>query len=180
MASRAAANCLQACDNVLKSVEISLTSFQKDLGHVSAEIETLQNRSATLNTRLENRKVVEKLLGPAVEEVSISPTIMKIISDGPIDENWSKALADLERRLKVVDSKLKGSDTIKAVTDVKPLLDNLTGKVGNKDSSVLLGRYIKTFLGSRENTRLPRSAGEVVTVPQYQCSDYTAANATEV
>ncbi|MCJ1479157.1 hypothetical protein MMC13_007841 [Lambiella insularis] len=117
-----------ACDNVLKSVEISLTSFQRDLGHVSAEIETLQNRSTALNTRLENRKVVEKLLGPAVEDVSISPTIVRIISEDPIDENWSKALADLGKKLKVIESKLKGSDTIKAVTDIKPLLDNLTNK----------------------------------------------------
>ncbi|MCJ1402100.1 hypothetical protein MMC11_005319 [Xylographa trunciseda] len=117
-----------ACDDVLRSVEISLTSFQKDLGHVSAEIETLQNRSSALNTRLENRKVVEKLLGPAVEEISISPTIVKVISEGPIDENWLKALAELEKRSRMIENKVKGSETIKAITDVKPLLDNLTAK----------------------------------------------------
>ncbi|MCJ1390950.1 hypothetical protein MMC18_003811 [Xylographa bjoerkii] len=119
---------INACDDVLKSVETSLTSFQKDLGHVSAEIETLQNRSSALNTRLENRKIVEKLLGPAVEEISISPTIVKIISEGPIDENWLKALAELEKRSKVIEIKVKGAETIKAITDVKPLLDNLTAK----------------------------------------------------
>ncbi|MCJ1378697.1 hypothetical protein MMC17_001796 [Xylographa soralifera] len=119
---------ISACDDVLKSVEISLTSFQKDLGHVSAEIETLQNRSSALNTRLENRKVVEKLLGPAVEEISIAPTIVKVISEGPIDETWLKALIELERRSKMIEIKLKGSETIKAITDVKPLLDNLTAK----------------------------------------------------
>ncbi|MCJ1431627.1 hypothetical protein MMC27_000982 [Xylographa pallens] len=119
---------ITACDEVLKSVEISLTSFQKDLEHVSAEIETLQNRSSALNTRLENRKVVEKLLGPAVEEISIAPTIVKVISEGPIDETWLKALIELEKRSKVIDTKLKGSEKIKAITDVKPLLDNLTAK----------------------------------------------------
>ena len=114
---------------MLKSVEISLTSFQKDLEHVSAEIETLQNRSSALNTRLENRRVVEKLLGPAVEEISIAPAIVKVISEAPIDESWLKALIELEKRSKVIENKLKGPEVIKAITDVKPLLDNLMAKV---------------------------------------------------
>ena len=114
---------------MLKSVEISLTSFQKDLEHVSAEIETLQNRSSALNSRLENRKVVEKLLGPAVEEISIAPAIVKVISEGPIDDSWMKTLAELDKKSKVIENKLKGSGVIKAITDVKPLLDNLTAKV---------------------------------------------------
>src|SRR3954469_12759153 len=59
-----------ACDEVLKSVETYLTNFQTDLAAVSAEIESLQNRSIALNTKLQNRKVVEKLLGPAVEDIS--------------------------------------------------------------------------------------------------------------
>lgn len=122
-------NMFQACDNVLKSVEISLTSFQNDLGLVSAEIETLQSRSTVLNTRLENRKIVEKLLGPAVEDVSISPAVVRAISEGPIDESWVKALAELEKRSKIIEDKLKATDLVKSVSDIKPLLDNLTSKV---------------------------------------------------
>ena len=125
----------QACDDVLKSVEISLTSFQKDLGLVSAEIETLQNRSTALNTKLENRKVVEKLLGPAVEEVSISPAVVRTISEGPIDESWLKSLHELEKRSRAIDSKMDGPITIRAVTDIKPLLNNLINKVSNYDKA---------------------------------------------
>ena len=112
-------------------MEISLTSFQNDLGLVSAEIETLQNRSVALNTRLENRKVVEKLLGPAVEEISISPAVIKIISEAPIDENWLKALAELEKSLTALDGKLRGSNTVRAIDEVKPLMDNLTSMVSD-------------------------------------------------
>ena len=119
----------QACDDVLNSVETSLTSFQKDLGTVSAEIETLQSRSTTLNTRLENRRIVEKLLGPAVEEISIAPAVVKTISEGPIDHEWVKALTVLERMTKAIDGKLKSPEPVLAVTDIKPLLDNLTNKV---------------------------------------------------
>lgn len=120
---------IKACDEVLQSVEISLTNFQKDLGVVSAEIETLQSRSTALNTKLDNRKSVEKLLGPAVEEMSIAPTVVKKISEGPIDYTWVKALEDLEMRLKLIDNKIKGSDGILAASDLRPLLEDLTSLV---------------------------------------------------
>ncbi len=120
---------IKACDNVLQSVEVSLTNFQKDLGAVSAEIETLQSRSTALNTKLENRKTVEKLLGPAVEEISIAPAVVKRISEGPIDNTWVKALEDLEMRSRIIDHKIKGPDRILAASDLRPLLEDLTGLV---------------------------------------------------
>ena len=120
----------KACDDVLKSVEVSLTSFQRDLGAVSAEIDHLQSRSAALNTKLENRKVVERLLGPAVEEISIGPAVVRNLSEGPIDLTWTKALEELEKRYKVVEEKMKEPNAILAVSDVKPLLSDLLNKVG--------------------------------------------------
>ena len=123
---------VQACDNVLSSVEISLTNFQNDLGTVSAEIETLQNRSTALNTKLENRKVIERLLGPAVEDISIAPAIVTEISEGAIDHEWVEALRILEKRSRAIESRLQGQDKILAVSDVKPLLDDLTHLVSNK------------------------------------------------
>ena len=106
-----------------------MTNFQKDLGAVSAEIETLQARSTALNTKLENRKVVEKLLGPAVEEISIAPAVVKRIVEGPIDPTWVKALDDLEKRSKAIERKLTGPDKVLAASDVKPLLEDLTNLV---------------------------------------------------
>ena len=108
---------------------MSLTSFQKDLGLVSAEIETLQSRSTAINTRLENRKVVEKLLGPAVEDISISPSTIRTISEGSIDEIWLEALTDLEKRSLVISAKAREPSPMRAITDIKPLLENLINKV---------------------------------------------------
>jgi len=115
-----------ACDQVLKSVEANLTNFQSDLEAVSAEIESLQNRSIALNTRLENRKVVEKLLGPAVEDISISPAIVRKIAEGPVDEGFVAALAEIEKRSKIINDKARNHPDLMAVQDVKPLLDDLT------------------------------------------------------
>jgi len=110
-------------------VEASLTNFQTDLALVSAEIETLQSRSKALKTMLENRKLVEKLLSHTVEDLSISPAVVRKISEDAINEDWVKALLHLERQSDNSQRKMKSQVVIKAVEDVKPLLSNLTKKV---------------------------------------------------
>lgn len=120
---------IRACDDVLKSVETNLTSFQNDLGAVSAEIETLQARSIALSIRLENRKAVEKLLGPIVEEISISPAVVRKIVEGQIDEAWVRALAEVEKRSKALSAKSQESRNIRGIDDLRPLLENLVNKV---------------------------------------------------
>jgi hypothetical protein len=117
-----------ACDEVLKSVETYLTNFQADLGAVSAEIESLQNRSIALNTKLENRKVVEKLLGPAVEDVSISPAIVRRIAEAPVDEAFVRALAEIEKRSKTIEAKAAEQSDMKSLADIKPLLNDLINR----------------------------------------------------
>ncbi|KAL9000436.1 MAG: hypothetical protein Q9169_000953 [Polycauliona sp. 2 TL-2023] len=117
-----------ACDDVLKSVQNSLTSFQQDLGAVSAEIETLQSRSTAMNTRLDNRKIVETLLGPAIEEVAISPEVVRIISDAPIDLSWIKALEELDKRSVMMQRASQTPNRSLAISDLKPLLDDLNNK----------------------------------------------------
>lgn len=106
-----------------------MASFQTDLGAVSAEIETLQARSTALSTRLENRKVVEKGLGPIVEEITVSPAVVRKIAEGPIDEGWVRALAEVEKRSKALDQKSKEHKKIKGTNDLRPLLEHLVNKV---------------------------------------------------
>lgn len=129
---------IRACDDVLNSVEINLTKFQNDLGAVSAEIETLQARSTALNIRLENRKIVEKGLGPIVEEITISPAVVRKISEGMIDESWVKALAEVEKRSRALDQKSKERRNIKGVNDLRPLLSHLVNKVSQKALVIFL------------------------------------------
>lgn len=114
---------------MLKSVESYLNDFQNELGAVSAEIESLQARSIQLNAKLENRRNVERLLGPAVEEISISPKAVRAIVDGPIDENWVKALNEVEARSASIE---KSSASIKALDDLRPLLADLKTKVTSR------------------------------------------------
>lgn len=115
----------------MNSVEINLTSFQNDLAMVSAEIETLQARSTALSIRLENRKAVEAGLGPIVEEISVSPAVVKKIVDGPIDEGWVRALAEVEKRSKAMDARSKEQRNILGINDLRPLMENLISKVNS-------------------------------------------------
>ena len=78
---------------------------------------------------MENRKVVESGLGPVVEEISLSPTVVRKIVDGAIDEAWVRALAEVDKRAKALDTKVKESREIKGISDLKPLLENLIHKV---------------------------------------------------
>ncbi|KAK4156229.1 Sac2 family-domain-containing protein [Chaetomidium leptoderma] len=118
---------IRACDDILSSVESNLTSFRNDLAAVSADIESLQARSTTLNVRLENRKAVEKALGPTVEELSVSPMVVSKISEGHIDEAWVKILAEVDKRA-TAQKKSAQQTQSKALADVGPLMEKLVLK----------------------------------------------------
>ncbi|KAL3432372.1 Sac2 family-domain-containing protein [Aspergillus tetrazonus] len=121
-------NAISGCDDVSKSVEMYLSDFRNELGAVSAEIESLQSRSVQLNAMLENRRNVEQLLGPAVEEISISPAAVRMIAEGPIDENWVKSLNEIETRTASIEAKIASSSSTKAIDDVRPLLEDVKKK----------------------------------------------------
>lgn len=120
---------ITGCDEISKSVELYLNDFQTELGAVSAEIETLQTRSTQLNAMLENRRNVERLLGPAVEEISISPKAVRTIVEGPMDENWVRALNEIDARTTSIEAKASSSSGFKAIEDVQPLLIDVRNKV---------------------------------------------------
>lgn len=82
-----------------------------------------------MSIRLENRKAVETGLGPIVEEISVSPAVVRKIVEGTIDEAWVRALAEVEKRSKAMDAKSREQRNIKGVNDLKPLLTNLITKV---------------------------------------------------
>ena len=117
-----------ACDEVLKSVEAYLTSFQADLANVSSEIESLQNRSTDLNNRLQNRRAVEKVLGPEVETLVVPPAVVRKLTEGAVDDSWIKALDELEKRSKAVDARVREGRDVKVLQDVRPFIDDVSNK----------------------------------------------------
>jgi hypothetical protein len=156
---------IRACDDILSSVETNLTSFRNDLAAVSADIESLQARSSALNVRLENRRAVEKALGPIVEELSVSPMVVSKISEGHIDESWAKILAEVDKRA-TAQKKNSQQTPSKALADVGPLLEKLVLKV-LAASRFLCHRHILTRPGRRANTGLPRRPDQGAEIAQH-------------
>lgn len=134
---------IRACDDMLGSVESNLTSFRNDLAAVSADIESLQARSTALTVRLENRKAVEKSLGPIVEELSVSPMVVSKISEGHIDEVWVKLLAEVDKRA-TAHKKNSQQTPSKALADIGPLLERLVLKVFDTPRTNLEGIRLLT------------------------------------
>ncbi|TKA83906.1 hypothetical protein B0A55_00198 [Friedmanniomyces simplex] len=117
-----------ACDQVLNSVETYLTSFRADLAAVSSEIEHLQNRSTQLNNKLENRKAVEKVLGPEVDAFVLPPAVVRKITEGTVDDGWVKALEELDKRSRVIEAKTKDGRDVKAAQDIRPFVEDVSTK----------------------------------------------------
>ncbi|TGZ85009.1 Vps52-domain-containing protein [Ascodesmis nigricans] len=143
---------IKACDEVLKSVEAYLSSFQSDLGAVSAEIESLQNRSMTLNRKLDNRKLTEKLLGPVVEDIVIPPNDVRRLIEGDVNEAWVKALHETERRMKAIEA--MDPEKIQAVREVKPELEKITHKI--------IERVRDFFVSRIKALRLPGANAQMI------------------
>ncbi|KAL2147841.1 hypothetical protein VTI28DRAFT_5613 [Corynascus sepedonium] len=143
---------IRACDDILSSVESNLTSFRDDLAAVSADIETLQARSTALNVRLENRRAVEKALGPIVEELSVSPMVVSKISEGHIDEAWVKVVADLDKRA-MAQKKNSQQPSYKALEDVGPLLEKLVLKAVERIRDFLVAQ-IKALRSPNINAQI--------------------------
>lgn len=77
-----------------------------------------------MNEKLQNRKKVEKLLAPTVERLTISPKVVKKISEGPVDEVYVQALEEMQRRSLALDN-LDDLKDVKAAQDLRPLLAGL-------------------------------------------------------
>ena len=122
-----------------------------------------------MNEKLQNRKKVEKLLGPTVERLTISPRIVKKVSEGPVDEAYVQALDDVQRRLTAIDSAADLKD-VKAAQDLKPLLESLAEIVGLSFSHVCRADPP----GCRAYTRLPSFSDQSAQITEHQCSDPTA------
>ncbi|KAI0441776.1 Vps52-domain-containing protein [Xylaria telfairii] len=144
---------IQTCDEILASVETNLASFRNDLAAVSADIETLQARSAALNVRLENRKAVEKGLAPAVEEISVSPIIVAKIADGHVDEAWVKALNEIDKKDAMYKRGDSGSEQSKGLQDLGPLLEKLVQKAVERIRDFLVAQ-IKALRSPHINAQI--------------------------
>jgi vacuolar protein sorting-associated protein 52 len=101
---------------MLDSLELFLSTFQKDLSAVSGQISELQERSKDIENRLKNRRVgistnciipayeprsqkIEKPLSKLLSEITIPPEMISVIIDTDVGDPWLTVIPDFEERL---------------------------------------------------------------------------------
>lgn len=129
-----------ATDKMLGSLETYMSSFEVELNSLSADMETLESRSRSLNNKLITRQQTEQSLSLVVEALIIPPSIVRQISDGEISIQWLAALKYLAQRQNELNEILKERGEYKAIKAAEQHLDVMARKSVER---------IRDFIGSR-------------------------------
>ncbi|KAL0906542.1 hypothetical protein M5K25_025044 [Dendrobium thyrsiflorum] len=122
---------IRDCDNILSQMETLLSGFQAEIGSISSDIKSLQEKSMDMGLKLKNRKTAESKLSKFVEDIIVPPRMVDVIVDGEVNDEYLRTLEILSKKLKFVeeDSMIKVS---KALKDVQPELERLRQKAVSK------------------------------------------------
>lgn len=114
---------VKQCDNILERMEDMLSHFKSDLGTISAEIQSLQDKSTAMKTKLKNRLGAQQLLSIVVGSIDIPAEMVKSLTEGEIDEEFSDWLAVLTDRLKYLAD--PANRTSVAANELFPVVEKL-------------------------------------------------------
>ncbi|CAG8500174.1 4506_t:CDS:10, partial [Ambispora leptoticha] len=142
---------IQSCDKILEKMENMLSVFQKDLGNISSEIQSLQEKSLTMSIKLKNRTAVEEQLSAVLDGIVIPPPMIKKITEGEVDETWLAYLNELNRKMIYV-TKNQDKEFV-AFKDVGPELEKLRLKAVEKIRDFLL-KKIKSLRIPNTNVQI--------------------------
>ncbi|KAL5713613.1 Vacuolar protein sorting-associated protein 52 [Ranunculus cassubicifolius] len=122
---------IRDCDSILSQMENLLSGFQDEIGSISTEIKSLQEKSMDMGLKLKNRKVTEVKLAKFVEDIIVPPRMVDIIVDREVNDEYIRTLEILSKKLKFVevDPMVRSAAALK---DVQPELERLRQKAVSK------------------------------------------------
>ncbi|KAI3993236.1 hypothetical protein MKX01_009979 [Papaver californicum] len=128
---------IRNCDSILSQMETLLSGFQGEIGSISSEIKSLQEKSMDMGLKLKNRKGAEVKLARFVEDIIVPPRMVDIIVDSEVNDEYMRTLEMLSKKLKFVevDTMVQSS---KALKDVQPELEKLRQKAISKVSEFIV------------------------------------------
>ena len=132
---------LNTSSAILNKIENVVDSFQTELGDISVQVSSLQERSQTFNTQLRNRKAVEKEIHGYLTSILIPPSLINDLCNAEIDQEYIDNIQKLNGILHNVRS--QEIPDSKALQQVRPELDKLKYKVCSR---------VRNFLVSKLNT----------------------------
>lgn len=140
---------VQDCDNLLAKMQEMLLGFQADLGGISDEIRHLQDESIGMNVKLKNRRETEEKLQAYLDQVAVTPSLIRTIDEGEVNEAYLHALVTLNGKLRygaLSDPDPSGSSfnllpsQTKAFHDVETQLKKLKARAIARIREFLLAR----------------------------------------
>jgi hypothetical protein len=96
------------CEGVLGAMQGMLSSFQDNLGGISAEIRSLQEQSLSLSVQMNNRRALGRKLEVFLSKVSVPEALILRIVEGAVDEAWMRDLGALAEKLHYVQRGMAG------------------------------------------------------------------------
>eukprot|EP00733_Pompholyxophrys_punicea_P000046 Pompholyxophrys_punicea_v1_NODE_6_length_8794_cov_7.233894.p1 type:complete len:864 gc:universal NODE_6_length_8794_cov_7.233894:8122-5531(-) len=88
---------LSECQTVLAALHEMLLGFQADLGGLSGEIRSLQEKSMMLDVQLKNRKAAELGLRIFLQRIVLAPNLVGAITSGPVNPVFLRSVQELNR-----------------------------------------------------------------------------------
>ena len=137
-------------------MESMLDTFQRDLGNISTEIQSLQSESIAMNLKLKNRQSVRSELSQFVDEMAVPEQLIQHIMDTPVSER--KFLEQLhELSVKINFVKEQNFKEAYSSKDVINILNELKIKAITKIREYLLQK-IYSFKKPLSNYQIPQTA----------------------
>eukprot|EP00127_Corallochytrium_limacisporum_P003920 Clim_evm5s155 gene=Clim_evmTU5s155 len=134
-------NDIHDCDSILEKIEDILAGFQNELGSISAEIQTLQDRSTEISLKLKNRKAIEGTIDGMVEQLVIPPNVIEDICNSDIGPDFIESLQEIDRKWKQIQA--PDLRNITAANDVRTEIEKLRMLACDRSRKFLLNRVYK-------------------------------------
>ena len=145
---------LRSCDSILATMESMLSHFQSDLSLISSEIESLQDKSYSMNIKLRNYKLGERTLNSYIQNIYIPDDLCNCILEAEIGEPYVMALRELDKKLRFLatearsmtnprDGSISSSNPnySQAAKDMIPIGEKLKAKSVARIRAFLLERF---------------------------------------
>ena len=88
-------------EEILNSLEASLTTFKEKLSIINTEMKSLQSKSNEISTKLKNRKAFEEELFKLLDSLILAPDFLNDITTKEVDEEFIDKISKLDTKLQI-------------------------------------------------------------------------------
>ncbi|MCQ2816865.1 MAG: hypothetical protein MJ252_06335 [archaeon] len=127
-------------EEILNTLENNLLFFKEKLSGINQDMQTLQNKSSEISTKLKNRKEFEEDLFKLLDSILLAPEFLNDIISKDIDDEFMSKINTLEKKLQIyINGELPESA---AINEIIPEIRKTLAKVCSKIYSHILNNFL--------------------------------------